>query len=254
MAWTAAARLLLMATLSRGGDATAFCHGDVLIKGLDFTQLTEAAKSTLGPDLAETIAFQNGISQSDVLTPAHAPGRVGFFAGSYVAPWSPPNRRPYTQGSSTIVSCVISGCNLPKGVLGAFKNPDMHKAIVDTITGTLGNSGAVQPDIQVLGVAVVPETTPPSTPTPPLPHPAATAVPSGIPLTTGAPPVALPGSAAGPASGQPSGLPGWWPAAGAGACVLLLACGLFACVRRSQSRHAREGFRDVDSEESDLGH
>jgi len=162
-------------------QAAAMCHADILVKDVNFEDLTAAEKAQLGPELAKTLAVQNGMSQSDVMSPqpnAQA-GTVGFFSGSFVAPWSPANRKPYTGGSSMIVSALISGCEQADMILGVLKNPAVHQSIENSISMTLANSGAISGAVTVLGVAVVPSKTA-------LPQvqaaPAAGASPDSVPL------------------------------------------------------------------------
>jgi len=250
------------------GAGAPFCHADVLVKNMDFDALTISEKSVLGPSLAKAIAFQNGISPSDVMSPTKQPGNVGFFSGSYVAPWSPPNRRPYTQGKSTIVSSLIGGCNLPEMMLGVFKTPAVHTAITETVTSTLQSSAALQGPAQVLGVAVVPDSRAPAaaTPAPALPAvtpppdpPIVVAPPAGsgaAPAPQAAPaPVAPTMSGATPPGSGLSAVRAWLlPAIGA-LCALVVAFGICSLARRPKDKRAPREYADLAAaEESDAGH
>lgn len=152
---------LAATTLRLHVDASALCHADILVKDVDFTILTEQEKAALGPKLAKTLALQNGMGQRDIMSPTYQSGTVGFFSGSYVAPWSPATRKPYTGGSSTIVSALINGCEQADMVLGVLKNPAVHDSIANTVQMSLSNSGAITGTVTVLGVAVVPSTAAP---------------------------------------------------------------------------------------------
>jgi hypothetical protein len=138
-------------------DNSALCHADILIKDLDFATLTDQEKAVLGPKLAKTIALQNGMGQRDIMSPTYQSGTVGFYSGSYMAPWSPPNRKPYTAGSATIVSSLISGCAQASMMLGVLKNPAVHDSITNTIEMSITGSGAIIGRVTVLGVSVEPE-------------------------------------------------------------------------------------------------
>eukprot|EP00413_Alexandrium_margalefii_P008126 CAMPEP_0204525708 /NCGR_PEP_ID=MMETSP0661-20131031/8048_1 /ASSEMBLY_ACC=CAM_ASM_000606 /TAXON_ID=109239 /ORGANISM="Alexandrium margalefi, Strain AMGDE01CS-322" /LENGTH=118 /DNA_ID=CAMNT_0051531513 /DNA_START=9 /DNA_END=361 /DNA_ORIENTATION=- len=109
----------------------------------------------LSPELAKTVALQTGSSAQAVLSPDGKPGNVGFFSGSYVAPWAPSNRRPYTGGASTIISAVID-CGEPRATLAMFTADPMHRAIEKTIQSTISGSSALSGAPKVLGVSVVP--------------------------------------------------------------------------------------------------
>lgn len=267
----AALRLLVLAAAAAGGSAQAprsslrllqsgpQCHADMLVKNVDFGGLAAYERKMLAPELARLLALQNGLSKEAVMSPTHEPGSVGFFSGSYVAPWAPPNRRPYTQGASTIISALIAGCDEPKATLEIFRTDQMHSKVQAAIKSTIGGSAALAGDPQVLGVAVVPVN---GSPPAPAASPAVQAPP--VPPTAPAPATPAPGQVLAPqqshlqvpslalTGGEAS--KGWLLPGLGGVCALLLAFGLCVlAVRQMRKKDAREDF-DALSDGSELGH
>jgi len=124
------------------------CRIEVHVESLNFDALTEKEKARLGPNLAEQLAIENGISMSDVLSLNHTAGDVSFRRGPAAG----------VSGAidfSTSVIAMMGECDAAIMTRHIFQNPVVHKALIRAITNTLGlSSKAVVGKLSVANTSV----------------------------------------------------------------------------------------------------
>mmetsp|Transcript_93137 Transcript_93137/g.267146 ORF Transcript_93137/g.267146 Transcript_93137/m.267146 type:complete len:216 (+) Transcript_93137:69-716(+) len=153
-----ATRALLLSgcLLARGtsGQGVPSCHGDLLVKGVNFAALSAEAQQAGSQAVARTIAQETGIVPEDVM--------AKVFAGDYSAPWSPASGRP---PADVFVGSLISNCRSAEMVLGVFTSPQLQDQVAAALRTAWANTGALTGPVSILGASVVPENLTTSPPT-----------------------------------------------------------------------------------------
>jgi len=108
------------------------CRVDIQVDNLNFDALSKAEIQRVGPDIAETIAIENGLSMSDVMSLKQIPGDVSFVRG-------PQSGSDGTIDFSTSIVAMLDQCEASIMTKAIFRNPRVQTALLRSLKHTLGD-------------------------------------------------------------------------------------------------------------------